>query len=326
MKIFIFFMFRGLLASVFLVAVLWVVGPYEPADLATDFDATQLAGGVDPYLAAQEARFNDISQGVEKQVIWTGEPEEKADWAVLYLHGFSATAQEIRPVPDDVARALGATLVFTRLAGHGRTGDAMAGPVVNDWMNDVAEGIAIARKTGNRVLIIATSTGATLAAAAAMDDVLMQEVAGIVMISPNFGVQNPLGALLNWPAARYWLPVLAGKHRSWEPRNTAHGTYWTTRYPSVAALPMAALIKAVEGLDLGQARVPALFIYSQKDTVVKPEMTERVAQAWGGPSDTVNPVLTAQDDPDAHVIAGDIMSPAQTAPTTQAILEWAKGL
>lgn len=326
MRKILFFLGRMLVGVVVLVGVLWLFGPYEPADLSTSFDDSALSDGVDPYLAAQEARFSDITQGVEKQVIWAGAPEEKTDWAILYVHGFSATAQEIRPVPDDVAQAMGANLVFTRLAGHGRSGDAMAEPSVNDWMNDVSEGLAIARKTGDRVLVMATSTGGTLAAAAAVDDALMQSVAGIVMISPNFGVQNPLGTLLNWPAARYWLPTLAGDTRSWEPRNEAHGTYWSTTYPSVAALPMAALIKAVDGLDLQQAQVPALFIFSDDDSVVKPELTRAVVASWGGPTLIHNPSLTDADDPDAHVIAGDIMSPAQTAPTVQAILNWVEGL
>jgi len=267
------FIFRALLLVALLCVGLWVLGPYEPSDLTADFDDSQLDGGVDAYFAAQEARFDDITPGVQKQVIWAANAEARTPWSILYIHGFSASAQEIRPVPDDVATALGANLVFTRLKGHGRSGDAMAEPTAQDWMRDVSEGLAAARKIGDRVLILATSTGGTLAAAAAVDDAMMRQVAGVVMISPNFGVQNPLGALLNWPAARYWLPPLAGETRSWEPRNADHGTYWSTTYPSVAALPMAALIKAVDALDLGQAKTPALFIFSDEDTVVQPALT-----------------------------------------------------
>ncbi|MBD3662765.1 alpha/beta fold hydrolase [Sulfitobacter sp. TSTF-M16] len=318
---------RRVLLFVILIGVgLWYFGPYEPVDLSAEFDEALLDQGVDPYLAAQEARFVGITEGVQKQVIWATAPEVRAPWSVLYIHGFSATAQEIRPVPDMVAKELGANLVFTRLAGHGRSGDALASARVTDWMNDVAEGLAIARKTGDRVLIMATSTGGTLAAAAAVDDALMQDVAGIVMISPNFGIKNPMSPLLTWPAARYWLPQLAGDTRSFTPQNEEHGRYWTTSYPSVATLPMGALVKAVRALDLGQAKVPALFIFSRKDTVVRPQMTRETAEEWGGPSQIVNPKLTDRDDPDAHVIAGDILSPSQNGPTTNAIVTWARGL
>jgi alpha-beta hydrolase superfamily lysophospholipase len=304
----------------------WLFGPYEDADLTAAFDASQLEGGIDAYLATQEAAFDDITEGVQKQVIWASDPSVKTPWSVLYVHGFSATAQEIRPVPDDVATALGANLIYTRLQGHGRSGDAMAEATVPGWMADMAEGLAIARATGDRVLIISTSTGGTLAAAAAVDDALMQDVAGIVMISPNFGVQNPAGPLLTWPAARHWLPLLAGREREFTPENDGHGRYWTTKYPSVAALPMGALIKAVDELDLAAAQTPALFIFSDEDRVVRPELTRAAAAEWGGPVRIITPVLGAEDDPFAHVIAGDILSPSQNAPTATAIAAWAKGL
>ncbi len=315
-----------MLAFAVLVAALWVFGPYEDADLSTRFDETVLEGGVDTYLAAQEARFDDITAGVEKQVVWVKADKSAAPWSVVYLHGFSATAQEIRPVPDAVAQALGANLVLTRLKGHGRAGAAMAEATVAAWMHDVAEALTVARKVGSKVLILSTSTGGTLAAAAALDEALMEDVAGIVMVSPNFGVNNALAPLLTWPAAQYWMPLLAGETRSFRPANAAQGKYWTTTYPSVAALPMAALVKKVVGLDFAKATVPALFIFSDADAVVRPDITREVAAAWGGPAQ-INAVITGpQDDPSAHVIAGDILSPNQTAPTVAMIVKWAKGL
>jgi len=316
---FIFFLGVGLLS---LGVLLWLFGPYEDAELRTEFDPIKLDVGVDAYFETSEVAFDDITPGVQKQVIWADAPETKTAWSVLYLHGFSATAQEIRPVPDQVADALGANLILTRLAGHGRSGDAMAQGSVAAWMRDVAEGLAVARKTGDRVLIISTSTGGTLAAAAALDDTLMQDVAGIVMISPNFGVNSPLAPLLTWPAARHWLPVLAGDRRSFEPLNADQATYWTTEYPSVAAMPMGALIKAVNALDLSEATVPALFWFSLEDKVVRPELTLEVAAAWGGPTRVVHPELGPDDDPYAHVIAGDILSPSQNAATVEGILDW----
>lgn len=315
-----------LLLIVVACGLLWLLGPYEPADLTAEFDASTLDGGVDVYLAAQEARFDDITEGVQKQVVWAGEAEVKTPLSILYVHGFSATAQEIRPVPDEVAEALGANLIYTRLRGHGRPGAALAEATVGGWMNDVAEGLAIARKTGDKVLVISTSTGGTLMGAAAVDQAMMQDVAGVVFISPNFALNNPVAPLLTWPAARYWLPLLAGENRDWEPRNEDHGTYWTTSYPSVAVMPMGALIKAVDALDLSEVNTPALFIYATADEVVRADVTKAVSAEWGGPVQTVNPVMGDGDDPQSHVIAGDIMSPGQNASTVAAIVDWAGGL
>ncbi|MEM6940518.1 MAG: alpha/beta fold hydrolase [Pseudomonadota bacterium] len=306
-----------------LIALLFAFGPYEEGDVSVDFDPSVLAEGVEAYFTAQEAEVSGITPGVEKQVIWFGAPEAETDWAVLYIHGFSATAQEIRPVPDLVAEALEANLIYTRLTGHGRDGPALGEARVSDWMRDVAEGLAAARQIGKRTLVLSVSTGGTLAAAAALDPALAQDIGGIVFLSPNFGINSPLAPLLTLPAARLWLPRLAGRERSFAPQNDAQATYWTTRYPSVAVLTLAALVKTVAKLDFEDAALPALFIYSEADTVVRPDLTQAVARKWGGPVSVVTPELTAADDPARHVLAGEIMSPGQTAPTVEAILAWA---
>lgn len=106
--------------------LLYFFGPYESASLKTSFDARALEGGVDSYFKSKEARFDDIMPGTEKQVVWFGEVEAKTDWVVLYIHGFSATSKERRPVPDQVAENLKAKLILTRVTGHGRGGDALA--------------------------------------------------------------------------------------------------------------------------------------------------------------------------------------------------------
>jgi len=317
---------RAALGVVAVLGLMWIFGPYEPAGLDAQFDEAKLDKGVSAHFAWTEAQVTGITPGVEKQVIWAGAPETQTDWSVLYIHGFSATAQEIRPVPDNVAAALGANLVLTRLQGHGRSGDAMAEGTVAGWMADTAEALAVARRVGKRVLVLSTSTGGTLVSAAALDPALMAGVAGTVMISPNYAVNNPAAALLTLPAARYWMPLVAGERRSFEPLNPDQQTYWSTEYPSVAVLPMAALVKAVDHADLSGAQVPALFMFSDADQVVKADATRAAAAEWGGPVTLWQPTLTDADDPFAHVIAGDIVSPAQTETVASEIIEWAGGL
>lgn len=317
---------KGLAAVAALVALLWVVGPYEPAPLTPNLDTSQIGPNVDRYLAAREGEFDDITPGVEKRVVWADAPGNSTEWAVLYVHGFSATSEEIRPVPDKVAEGLNANLIFTRLRGHGRGGEAMAEASVQDWMNDLAEALTIARRVGDKVLVISTSTGGTLVAAAAQDPALMDGVMGSAFVSPNFAVNNPAAPLLTWPAAEFWLPLIAGANRSFEPLNEGQAKYWTTAYPSAAVFPMAAVVKAVAQLDHSKATVPALFVFSDDDQVVVPAATKAVAAAWGGPTETYQPTLTDADDPFAHVVAGAILSPNQTDPVAFEILNWAKGL
>lgn len=307
-------------------AALFAFGPYEPVDTDMSFDPAALGDDPAAYFAAQEARFDDIRPNTEKRILWAGQPGARTPLTVLYFHGFSATAQEIRPVPDRVAEALGANLVFTRFTGHGRSADAMAEATAGAWLKDAAEAMAVARAVGDEVLILSTSTGGTLAALTALDPQAGQGIKGIVFVAPNFGINNPAAPVLTFPAARVWLPKLFGARRSFEPRTAEQAKYWTTEYPSVAVLPLAALVKHAVAQDWGQARVPALFYFSDADQVVVSARTHEVAAAWGGPVTQVMQDAGPGVDPSMHVIAGDIISPATTEKAVVLILEWAKGL
>lgn len=216
---------RGLVVLAVLLALFWVFAPREPVDFEASFEPRKFGEGIGVYFEAIESLYDDITPGTQKRVIWAGQRETRTPVSLLYLHGFSATSEEIRPVPDHLAEALGANLVYTRLTGHGRPGDAMAEATVNAWMQDVAEGLGAARATGDRVVILSTSTGGTLAAAAALDPALAKDVVGIVFVSPNLGINDPVAPLLTWPGARYWLPMLAGQRYSFEPANDAQATF-----------------------------------------------------------------------------------------------------
>ncbi|SMX29048.1 Thermostable monoacylglycerol lipase [Pelagimonas phthalicica] len=304
---------------------MWLFGSREPVVTDIQFDDSVLQGGVDAYLAAQEARFDDITPGVAKRVEWANEPEQITDWVIVYLHGFSATSEEIRPVPDLVAQELGANLVYTRLQGHGRDGDTMATASVEGWMRDIAEALAIARKIGRKTLVIGTSTGASLATLAAQEE-MSAEVAAYVLISPNFKLKSPAAALLVWPGARWWLPKLAGETRSFTPSNEDHATYWTNSYPTRALLPMAAAVQAVKQSPPRNVSQPALFVFDDLDQVIDHAQTRVVAAQWGGPTSLHVVEVGPEDDPNRHVIAGHVLSPHQSVLMAQHILGWIKDL
>ena len=63
--------FAGFLILVF------VFGPREPVRLGTDHDKIMIGNDIDAYLAMREGQFDDIIDGVEKQVIWAGEANVK---------------------------------------------------------------------------------------------------------------------------------------------------------------------------------------------------------------------------------------------------------
>ena len=317
---------RLVLALAGIGAAVWFLGPREPVGRDLAFDAAVIGGDPAGYLARAEARFGDITPGVEKRVLWAAAPGARTPLALVYVHGFSATSEEIRPVPDRVADGLGANLFYTRLTGHGRGGAAMAEASVAHWWRDMAEAMAIGRALGDRVVLITTSTGGTLAALAATEPDLSAGMAGIVFVSPNFRIRNPAAPLLTLPFARHWIPLVAGAERSFEAQHPDQARYWTTRYPTVAVMPLAALVAEARARDYGDVRIPALFLISDTDVVVDPAAGRAVAARWGGPVTLSVQELGPGDDAYGHVLAGDILSPGRSEAVAAEILNWAAGL
>lgn len=115
-------------------------------------------------------------------------------------------------------------------------------------MHDMAEALAIGRRLGERVLIVATSTGATLATVALADPAGAADVAGAVFVSPNYRLASAAGALLDLPLARVWGPWVAGAEHGFTPLNAGHERWWTTRFPIEALFSMATLLRHARGL------------------------------------------------------------------------------
>jgi pimeloyl-ACP methyl ester carboxylesterase len=311
-------------ALILAATVVFALGPRTPVDTTITFDPATIGSDLDAYLAAEEAKVPGIRDGLQKEIIWAfPQSKAKTPYAVVYVHGFSASKGEVRPLPDMVASALGANLFYTRLTGHGQGGEAMASASVNAWVNDFAEALAIGRTIGEKVILISTSTGGGLVTLGAVQPHLYDNVSHVVLISPNYGVQAGGSFLLTMPWAKQLAELVAGKERSWEPVNEAHAKYWTTRYPTQALLPMAELTKLASNTVVEKATVPALFIISDNDKVVRPDITRLMEARWGGPHRLV--VVEKTGDPSNHVIAGDALSPETTAILTERIIAWIKG-
>ncbi|MBF9044653.1 alpha/beta fold hydrolase [Rhodobacterales bacterium HKCCE4037] len=305
------------------VAVLLAAVYFLPGERIQRVDAPVVVGDPVEVLAAREGAFDDITPGTEARIVWAGEEGAATETVVLYLHGFSATSEEIRPVPDRVAELLGANLVFARLTGHGRSGSALGEARAGDWIEDAELFLEIAREVGDRVVVIGTSTGATVAAYTLAEAEHARDVAAVVMISPNFEVANPAGPLLELAGARIWVPWIAGAERSFEPINREHATYWTTRYPTVATVSMGTLLRETRARDYSGVSIPALFLFADTDQVISAPAARHFADRWGGEA-TMIPVAVPDEggDPFHHVIAGDILSPALTDRVVEDITNW----
>lgn len=316
-----------LIVAVVLVALilLFLAGPRVATDTTITFDETAIGDDPVAWLAAREADVPNLRAELAKEIVWAAPVSKgRTPLAIVYVHGFSASKAELRPVPDRVAAEIGANVFYTRLAGHGRDGPAMAEASLNDWINDYAEAMAIGRTIGDRVVVIATSTGAALATWAATQPELSRDVVGYVLVSPNYGVQAAGAWLLTMPWGRQIAEMVIGPERGFEPVNEEHARYWTTRYPTAATLPMAALTKLARQSVVERAHAPALFIFSDADAVVRPELTRDIAARWGKPHETM--IVESSDDPSNHVIAGDAISPSTTTLVAGRISEWISAL
>jgi len=303
---------------------LWPVPSVMPKQA---FDPRTIGANIDAYLTVQEAaQIEPITAGVEKQMVWAGVPGEKTRISLIYLHGWSATSREMHPVPERVAWGLGANLYLPRLAGHGQSGEAFADATADQWMTDLHEAMEIGRLTGEKIVIISASTGSSLATMAATDPAYADVLAGVVMVAPNFGVKARGSSLLFWPYAPKWAHLIMGETRNFEPISEDHGTYWTTSYPSRAVFPLSHMYHAARQADHSAAKMPAYFIYSQKDEVVSAKEIVAVRDAWGG--DVSEWVIEPGTgiDPANHNLLGDIRSPALTEEGVTRMIEWIVGL
>ncbi|PTY36261.1 hypothetical protein BGP77_02825 [Saccharospirillum sp. MSK14-1] len=270
------------------------------------------------WLKEQESRF-DIVPGGEKAIDFA-DPDHPAqtEYVVLYLHGFSATRQELAPIPQHVAQALGANCFGSRLTGHGVGGDELGEATAGDWLKDAAEAWELATRLGRKVIILSCSTGGTLATWLAQQPSAQEQLAAMVLVSPNFKIRLWAATMFTWPWSRYWLRYLAGTHRETQAPNEFVARYWTVRYPTKVLHELQALVQAVQRSDMGNIKAPTLFIYSDFDQVVDSRYTDKVFKRWGAPRERVKvEELIGHSN---HVVAGDLLAPENTVKTQQEIL------
>lgn len=306
----------GFVSVLLILAVVFLAGPRTEINL--QLQPLNLPEDLDQYLAQAEAQFTDIVPGTEKTIIWANVAKTKTPLSIIYLHGYSASRQETAPLSDELAAQLGANLFYVRLTGHGRPGEALAEATVNDWLNDTQEAFEIGQRLGERVIVIGTSTGGTLATWLAQQP-NTEAVLAYILISPNFAPRDPNAEILTWPWAEQSAQLLLGPEYTWTPRNAEQAQYWTHRYPSTALATMLGLVNYVRNSDLPSIEKPVLVIYSPKDAVVNAEEIERRYAQFGSKVKELIPI-TQSANPEYHVLAGDILDPGNTQNVKEMIL------
>ncbi|MFT6408697.1 MAG: esterase/lipase [Arenicella sp.] len=257
---------------------------------------------IDQRLNKSEARYSDIVDGTQKTIVWFAQPARPTAISIVYLHGFSASHKELSPMTEQLAEKLQANVFYSRLTGHGRSGDALAEATTEAWKKDAQEAYEIGATIGEQVLLIGTSTGGTLSTWLSAQP-FADRLLGNVLISPNFAIKSGGAWLLKNPLGLWLAKQLSGDYRSFEPLNDFHAMYWTERYPLDALVPMLELLDEVDELDKSNITTPQLLVYSPNDRVIDVEKALATAKQFTSASVTLVP-FTTSTDPSQHVLVG----------------------
>ncbi|MEJ2042591.1 MAG: alpha/beta hydrolase [Reinekea sp.] len=302
------------------IALFWnpsvVRWPYQPQ--ASSSELVALA----QEIADSEQLYTGIVDGAEKCIHFTNpEKPQKTRYCVLYVHGFSACRQEISPVPEKVAQSLQANYFATRLTGHGIDSEALGAAKPSDWIFDITEAFEIARTLGEKIVVISTSTGGTLATWMAQQPECKKYLAALIMVSPNYGPRHWGSPMFLWPYARLWLPLFSGETYGWDPDNEGSAKYWTYRYPVTVLYGMSALVQVVRHSDVEQITTPSLFFYADNDQTVKSRFTDEVFRRWG--AKVKHRIAVPEESAGSnHVTTGDIVRPTTTESFVSEILSF----
>lgn len=309
-------------AALLAASLVFALGPRPPLDIR--IEPVALPADLDKWLAQSEARFTDLRRDADKRIVWS-DPATKARtrYAIVDIHGFSATRMETSPLAETIAKALGANLFFTRLAGHGRSEDALGEATLSAWMNDVLEAYAIGQRLGERVIVMGTSTGGGLATwLTARPEA--KDMHALVLMSPNFKVRQWNAPIILWPWGEQIAKLVVGEYRTWQASNPRQAEHWTMRYPVRALVPMMQSITMLDTLDFRTLRTPTLVFYALGDRIVDTAAIERRFAEIGATQKKLV-VVDYAEDPMQHVLAGDILSPGATGRVAETVVGFVLG-
>ena len=219
---------------------------------------------LEAYIRSKEQRHN-IKPDNEARIVWNDTSRKRTEYAVIYLHGFSASQKEGDPVHRRFAKRFGCNLFLSRLSDHGiDTTEALMSMTADRLWESAKEALAVGSRIGNKVIIISTSTGGTLALklAATYPD----KVHALVNMSPNIEINDPAAFLLNDPWGLHIARlVMGGKYRETD-ASEKESKYWNKRYRLEAVVQLEELLESAMVLQTFQSvSQPSLTLYYYKN-------------------------------------------------------------
>lgn len=303
---------KGLGILLFLLIVIYFMGPQpKTPKLSTELPAVPAELiSLENYISNNEA-FHKIKPDNQARIIWANDSAKtKTDWAVVYLHGFSASQEEGDPVHLDFAKRFGMNLYLSRLAEHGvDTTEALVNFTADNFWNSAKQAYAIGKQLGNKVILLSTSTGGTAALKLAAE---FPEIGGLILLSPNIAINDPNAWLLNNHWGLQIAKMVKGKYIIAKDTTAIYAQYWNNKYRIESTVELEELLEStMKESTFRKIKQPTLLLYYYKDAdhqdpVVKVSAMKRMFRQLGTP-DSLKRSL-ALPNTGAHVLGSPIKS------------------
>ena len=218
-------------------------------------------------ISQHEGAIPNIKPDNEARIIWADSIPKKTAYSIVYLHGWSASQEEGDPIHIETAKRYGYNLYLPRLSGHGLIEDEPLLTITADKLvNSAKEAIAVGKQLGDKVIVMATSTGGTLALYLAGGD---PDIAGMLLYSPNIEIFDSNAKLLTKPwGVQLAKLVKGGDYHEFENPSEADRQYWTTKYRVEALSQLQVLMDETMTEETFQSvRQPLFLGYYYKDEI-----------------------------------------------------------
>ncbi len=306
--------FKFFVAIVSFLLIVYLLGPHPLTpvyNLSLPSAATNEVA-LEEQVAAIESAHH-LKKDNQARIVWNNDSSKsKTEYAIVYLHGFSASQEEGNPVHRNVAKKLGDNLYLARLAEHGiDTTDALVNLTADNYWESAKQALAVGKQLGNKVILMGTSTGGTLALKLAAS--YPKDVAALILFSPNIAIKDPNAWLLNNP----WGLQIARLVKRSSFINTGHTEplykqYWNAAYRLEATVALEELLETTMLNNTFTAiHQPTLVLYYYKDeqhqdNVVKVAAIKDMFNKLG--TDSTNKRMIAVPNAGNHVLASPIQS------------------
>jgi esterase/lipase len=251
--------------TLIILGVIYFLGPHPSAPkFNNNLPAIAANANLDSFVQAGE-KTHRLKPNNQARIVWADSSHQQTEYAIVYLHGFSASQMEGAPVHENIAKAFHCNLYLARLAEHGiDTTEDLLNLTAEKYWESAKLAYAIGKKLGKKVIIMSTSTGGTLSLQLAA---AYPEIAGLVMYSPNVAINNAAAFLLNDPWGLQIARMVKGSNYANIPfKHPDYPKYWNTRYRLEATVELQNLIEATMTKEtFAKIHQPCLALYYYKD-------------------------------------------------------------